>query len=84
MKLSSTAGAVSWGRVWTGKEWKFNPHWESLSQSWTNLTGSSSASSSAPAMLGKPMDGEESKACWVMVDEDWKPSTGLVLIGDKP
>ncbi|WP_167241480.1 hypothetical protein, partial [Massilia genomosp. 1] len=31
-----------------------------------------------------PMDGEESKACWVMVDEDWKPSTGLVLIGDKP
>ncbi|WP_167240098.1 RHS repeat protein, partial [Massilia genomosp. 1] len=84
MKLSSTAGTVSWGRVWTGKEWKFNPHWESLSQSWANLTGSSSTSSSAPAMLGKPMDGEESKACWVMVDEDWKPSTGLVLIGDKP
>lgn len=39
LQVSSSAGPVRWTRVWDGKEWKFNPHWESLSQSWTNLNG---------------------------------------------
>lgn len=39
LQVSSLAGPVRWTRVWNGKEWKFNPHWESLSQSWTNLNG---------------------------------------------
>ncbi|WP_353328709.1 hypothetical protein, partial [Chitiniphilus shinanonensis] len=38
LRVHSIAGPVSWGREWTGEEWRFNPRWESLSRSWTNLT----------------------------------------------
>ena len=41
--LRSEAGELRWGRQWDGQEWRFNPQWESLSQSWKNLTGSQAA-----------------------------------------
>lgn len=47
MSLYSDVGAVDFGRQWNGFEWKFNPHWESLSSSFRNLTGSNSLTSSA-------------------------------------
>ena len=36
--LESTSGKVRWLRWWDGHHWKFNSHWESLAQSWTNAT----------------------------------------------
>ena len=93
MRVRSTAGAVRWMRIWDGKEWKFNPHWESLSQSWKNLTGSqtadttgSTATTSSTAQLsgGAGSGGGGDSGCWVWVDEDWQPSTGTALIGGIP
>ena len=52
MALSSEAGVVRWGRQWDGQEWRFNPHWESLSQSWKNLTGSQSADTTSSTVTG--------------------------------
>jgi YD repeat-containing protein len=53
-------GAVRWTRVWDGYEWKFNPHWESLSTSWGNLTGSQSANTTVgdiPVSAGTTLTG---------------------------
>ncbi|MES2740714.1 MAG: RHS repeat-associated core domain-containing protein [Pseudomonadota bacterium] len=88
LKVQSGGGAVSWTRSWNGREWKFNPQWESLSQSWKNLTGSKTADTSAGSS-GTPLSStggstSSSDGCWVMVDEDWQPSTGTVLIGGVP
>ena len=84
LRISSTAGTVRWMRVWDGQEWKFNPHWESLSQSWKNLTGSQSADTTAgtlPIPAGSASNlptlysgGGGGEGCWVWVDEDWQPS----------
>lgn len=96
MTLASEAGAVKWGRQWDGQEWRFNPHWESLSQSWKNLTGSQSAdttgatvtSASALPSAGISMSmsgsGGTGGGCWVWVDEDWQPSVGTTTIGGLP
>jgi RHS repeat-associated protein len=40
LRAMTTAGPVRFTRSWDGSEWKINPQWESLSQSWKNLTGS--------------------------------------------
>jgi len=102
MKLMSTAGQIPWTRTWNGKEWKFNPQWESLSQSWTNMTGSETGSTdgddgssssgggssagggggSGSTLSAPPTDA--ASGCWVWVDEDWKPSTGMVAVGGQP
>ncbi|MEN9984338.1 MAG: hypothetical protein RI918_2307, partial [Pseudomonadota bacterium] len=55
-----TALGVRWTRVWDGYEWKFNPHWESLSTSWGNLTGSQSANTTVgdiPVSAGTTLTG---------------------------
>jgi RHS repeat-associated protein len=79
ISVQSVAGPVKWTRSWDGQEWKFNPFWESLSQSWKNMTGSEAAdttggtfgygegSSSGSGSIG-------SGGCWVWVDEDWSPT----------
>lgn len=89
LRLPSTAGTVRWSRAWDGKEWKFNPHWESLSHSWANMTGSQSADTTAStvAVSGGAALTSQSGArtgddgCWVWVDEDWQPATGTTSIG---
>ncbi|MBH2016116.1 MAG: RHS domain-containing protein [Burkholderiales bacterium] len=60
MALSSEAGMVRWGRQWDGQEWRFNPHWESLSQSWKNLTGSQSADTTSTTVTSGPSGGASS------------------------
>jgi len=90
MRVMSTAGTARWGRRWSGKEWTFNSHWESLSQSWTNLTGSITGTSAAGTSVSgnvisnnsPPSDSEA--GCWVWVDEDWQPSKGTTIVDDKP
>ena len=98
MRLMSTARDVRWVRRWDGQEWKFQPQWESLSQSWKNLTGSQSADNSAGAVsagggtggasLSSGASGAASggagAGCWVWVDEDWQPSVGDAIIGGIP
>ena len=83
MRLMTTAGEVRWMRMWDGQEWKFQPQWESLSQSWKNLTGSQGADttagtvsggSSGGAALSSSGSGGSGGGCWVWVDEDWQPS----------
>lgn len=88
LRIRSTAGEVRWTRVWDGQEWKFNPQWESLSQSWKNLTGSQTADTTAGTVsagtntaLGASGG---SSGCWVWVDEDWAPSVGTTVIGGIP
>lgn len=90
LAVQSTAGPVRWIRQWDGHEWKFNPHWESLSQSWSNLTGSQSADTGSgsagaapPAALASGGGGGGS-GCWVWVDENWQPSAGTAVIGGVP
>ena len=91
IRVQSIAGEVFWTRVWDGQEWKFNPHWESLSQSWKNMTGSqtadsaaSSSSTSTPVLSAGSGGGGGSEGCWVWVDEDWQPSSGTVMVGGIP
>lgn len=100
MRLMTTAGEVRWVRTWDGQEWKFQPQWESLSQSWKNLTGSQSADTtpgtvygggngsanggSNVALTSAGGGGGAGGGCWVWVDEDWQPSVGSVLIGGIP
>jgi len=96
--VMTTAGPVRWTRFWDGQEWKFNPHWESLSQSWKNLTGSQTADTTPPVAgdsgaaggasgggsSATKSDGDPSSMCWVWVDEDWQPTPGTVLVGGIP
>jgi RHS repeat-associated protein len=89
MTVQSTAGPVRWGRVWDGHEWTFNSNWESLSQSWKNLTGSQSADTTSGGSTGgvRSSSGNSSgsdSGCWVLVDEDWQPTVGAVLVDGKP
>lgn len=77
--VQSTGGRVRWSRTWDGQEWKFNPHWESLSLSWKNLTGSQTAdtttstiAASSGASASTASGGSDN--CWVSVDEDWQPA----------
>ncbi len=83
LRVWSTAGEVRWQRQWDGQEWKFQPHWESLSQSWKNLTGSQTADTTAGTLSVGASGGSSSGGggCWVWVDEDWTPSTGTVVLG---
>jgi len=84
--LQSTAGRVRWLRAWDGQEWKFNPHWESLSQSWRNLTGSWSADGTGNTAFqgGGPVSAPSSSACWVSVDDGWQPaSAGAALLPER-
>jgi len=87
--VATTAGAVRWSRVWDGQEWKFNPQWESLSQSWKNMTGSQTADTTAgtvasPSQLLSAGGSASDGGCWVWVDEDWQPSYGTTTTGGIP
>ena len=87
MRLMTTAGEVRWMRQWDGQEWKFQPQWESLSQSWKNLTGSQSADTTAGTVSGAFLSsgsGGMGGGCWVWVDEDWQPSVGTAMVGGIP
>ncbi|WP_066263437.1 RHS repeat-associated core domain-containing protein [Hydrogenophaga flava] len=91
LSLASVGGGVSWVRYWDGREWKFNPHWESLSVSWSNLTGGRSADGGIVASMGQcdpatapdcerdPPPPDDS-SCTVWVDENWQPSGKRVFI----
>lgn len=76
LKVHTTAGPVLWQRVWNGWEWKFNPQWESLSQSWANLTGSQAADGTLTFTSSAYFSG----GCWAWVDDDWQPSGTEVLV----
>ena len=80
MSVRSSGGDVRWMHVWNGLEWKFNPHWESLSQSLSNLTGSTMAGT----RLSSEGSGSDDSNCKVTVDEDWKPRVETVLIDLDP
>ncbi len=88
MMVQTTAGPVRWARTWDGQEWTFNSQWESLSQSWKNLTGSQSADTtsggSAGGISASSGSGGTDSGCWVLVDEDWQPSTGSAVIDGVP
>ena len=73
----SSGGA---GLRWDGREWKLGSQWDSLSQSWKNLTGSNTADTTGALGLGSTSSGSE-PGCWVWVDEDWQPSPEMVTIG---
>lgn len=93
LSVQSAIGSVAWTRRWDGQEWKFNSQWESLSQSWNNLTGSQTADTTASSFssgsgasagtqpLSTSNSGGAASGCWVWVDENWKPSSGTTLIG---
>ncbi|MCW5219954.1 RHS repeat-associated core domain-containing protein [Verminephrobacter aporrectodeae] len=74
--VSSAMGPMRWTREWDGHEWRFNPQWESLSQNWKNLTGSSSASAEIGATTSTGDSG-----CWIWVDDDWQPSLQMTVGG---
>jgi RHS repeat-associated protein len=93
IQRQSTAGTVTIKRRWDGQEWKFNPEWESLSQSWKNLTGSQTADTTASsttssgggaAAVQTMSAGSAESSCHVWVDEDWTPTVGTVLVGGVP
>ena len=73
LRLMTPAGEIKWQRHWDGQEWKLQPQWESLSQSWKNLTGSHSADSTAGTVsasgtaTGGGRSGGHASDCWVWV-----------------
>jgi RHS repeat-associated protein len=54
LRVMTTAGPVRFTRSWDGSEWKINPQWESLSQSWKNLTGSQALDTSDGTITRDP------------------------------
>jgi len=77
-----SGGCVSGGGAglgWDGREWKLGSQWDSLSQTWKNLTGSNTADTTGA--LGSTGSGGAEPSCWVWVDEDWQPSPEMVTIG---
>lgn len=76
--VMTTAGTIRWMRSWNGQEWKFNQHWESLSQNWSNLTGSTTGDQLQSSGSVAP------SGCWVLVDEDWKPSNTEQFVSGVP
>jgi RHS repeat-associated protein len=90
LRVMTTAGPVRWSRTWDGTEWKLNAPWESLSQSWKNLTGSQAIDTldgtitrdpSQTTSASEPTRGNALlsasggiEGCYVWVDEDWQPS----------
>lgn len=87
LAVQTTAGAVRWMRTWNGLEWTFNPHWESLSSSWRNLTGSQTADTTEAALAipralvpanNATLGAGSGEGCWVWVDEDWQPSAAII------
>lgn len=78
LQVQSTAGPVRWKRLWDGQEWKFNPHWESLSQSWKNLTGNQTADTTSGSLVfyggGLLGAGPAPSDCSIWVDEGWQPA----------
>jgi RHS repeat-associated protein len=91
LQVATTAGTVRWIRVWDGQEWKFNPQWESLSQSWKNMTGSQTADTTSGTTVGTAAPTYSNSGgvtndggCWVWVDENWTPSVGDTTIGGAP
>ncbi|MCW5238495.1 RHS domain-containing protein [Verminephrobacter eiseniae] len=84
LSVSSPAGMVNWSRWWDGAEWKFNPQWESLSQSWKNMTGSQTADTTASTIGARQVPSltiNTDYGCWVWVDDGWEPAKGTVLAG---
>ncbi|MCW5261122.1 RHS repeat protein [Verminephrobacter eiseniae] len=84
LTVSSPAGMVNWSRWWDGAEWKFNPQWESLSQSWKNMTGSQTADTTASTIGARQVPSltiSTDYGCWVWVDDGWEPTKGTVLAG---
>ena len=78
-----SGGGVSSGGAglgWDGREWKLGSQWDSLSQTWKNLTGSNTADTTGALGLGSTSSGSE-PGCWVWDDEDWQPSPEMVTIG---
>lgn len=84
LRLQSVAGEVRWTRTWDGQEWKFNPHWESLSQSWKNLTGSQTADTTGASLGNTSAAATDTGGCWVWVDEDWQPQASTTPSGGVP
>ena len=84
LRLQSVAGEVRWARTWDGQEWKFNPHWESLSQSWKNLTGSQTSDTTGASIGVASAATSGAGGCWVWVDEDWQPQVNVAGSGDVP
>src|SRR6218665_910033 len=84
LTVSSPAGMVNWSRWWDGAEWKFNPQWESLSQSWKNMNGSQTAHTTASPIGARQVPSltiSTDYGCWVWVDDGWEPTKGTVLAG---
>jgi RHS repeat-associated protein len=72
-------GAVRWMRMWDGYEWKFNPHWESLSTSWGNLTGSQSANTTVgdiPVAAGTTLTGVDKPPNNLLISRSASTTTG--------
>lgn len=88
LEVKSEAGGVAFVREWDGDEWKFQGHWEGLSNQWRNLTGSQTADTTKPKtngegtplmrVVGPPPPPE---GCWVWVDDTWEPSGQVVRVG---
>jgi RHS repeat-associated protein len=78
-KHKTVLGAVRWTRVWDGYEWKFNPHWESLSTSWGNLTGSQSANTTVgdiPVSAGTTLTGVDKPPSNLLIGRSTSTTTG--------
>ena len=95
MMVKTEVGEVNITRQWNGQEWKVNPHWESLSTRYSNLTGSNSAQDSTTisstgtsnvTSTGGSVSYTTSSAtggvpgCWVWVDDDWQPTQGETMV----
>jgi hypothetical protein len=84
LTLKDGIGDLSFEREWNGAEWKFQAKWESLSQSWKNLTGSQTADTTRPVVTGEgaylpQTEGGPSQGCWVYVEDGMSVEAGSVL-----
>ena len=75
LTVQTASGPLTWGRRWNGQEWKFNPQWESLSQSWKNATCNQSSGSTAgspvPGVVVSGGGSSSEGGHWVWVDDGY-------------
>ena len=71
LELESLGGKLRWQRKWDGHIWRFNPQWESLSQTWENAT-----CSQTPVANGAWQ--------WINVDSAGTSTIGLLTPSSAP
>jgi len=78
IKVQTSAGEVSWHRVFNGTGWRFNRHWDGISASFKPVlaqpSGGTGEGFQPDSSASSSIASSDPSGCWIWVDEDWQPA----------